>query len=132
MARLARRRLAREVVRMLSAQPERRADVVKQLAAHLIANKQKGQLDLLMQDIADELYLQQKQLSVEVDYVFEPSQATKDAIVALLRDATGATTIDLSTQQNPDLLGGIVLRTPRQEIDASVRRKLNLIAGGIK
>lgn len=130
MAKVGRRRLAREVVRMLAAQPERRAEIVQQVAGYLIANRQVNQADLLLQDISDELYVQQKYLSAQVDYAFEPSQATKDAITALLREATGATSIDLSTRPNPELLGGIVLRTPRQELDASVRRKLNLIAGG--
>jgi F-type H+-transporting ATPase subunit delta len=132
MAKIGRRRLAREAVRLLTGQPERRAVIVQQLAAYLIDNKQAHHLDLLLQDISDELYVQQKHLSAQVDYVFEPSQATKDAIVSLLRDATGATSVDLSTRLNPTLLGGIVLRTPRQELDASVRRKLNLIAGGTK
>jgi F0F1-type ATP synthase delta subunit len=132
MAKIGRRRLAREVVRMLIEQPDRRAEIVQQLAAYLIENKQASQSDLLSQDISDELYVQQKHLSVQVDYVFEPSQTTKEAIMALLREATGAKSIDLYTRPNPDLLGGIVLRTPRQELDASVRRKLNSIAGGIK
>jgi F-type H+-transporting ATPase subunit delta len=132
MAKVGRRRLAREVVGLLAQRPDRRATVVRQLAAYLIDNKQARHLDLLMQDIADELYEQQKLLSADVEYAFEPSQTAKDAIIALLQEATGASTVDMATRHNPDLLGGIVLRTPRQELDASVRRKLKLIAGGIE
>jgi F-type H+-transporting ATPase subunit delta len=131
MAKIGRRRLAREVVRLLGEHPDRRAAIVQQLAAYLIDNKQARHFDLLLQDISDELFVQQQHLSAQVDYAFEPSQATKEAITELLRQATKAKTIDLSTRPNPDLLGGIVLHTPRQELDASVRRKLKIIAGGI-
>lgn len=133
MAKLSRRRLAREVVRLLDEQPNNRAATVQQLAGYLIANKQVDQIDLLLKDIADELYLQRSQLNISVDYVFDLSADTKAAIYDLLKTATGAKEVQLELNANPGLLGGVVIRTPRQELDLSVRSQINQISlGGTK
>ena len=130
MAKLSRRRLAREVVRLLGEQPANRGQIVQQLAGYIIANKMIGQTDLLMKDIADEIYLQRGQLDVSVDYVFDLSAGTKDAITDLLKNATGASSVELELNANPTLLGGVVVRTPRQELDLSARSQLNQISLG--
>jgi F0F1-type ATP synthase delta subunit len=131
MAKIGRRRLAREVVRLLNEQPGNRQAIVQQIAAYLIETKQVRQADLLLKDIADELYVQNKQLTASVTHAFDLSDATKQAITDLLRTQTGATQVDLTTSKEPELIGGVIVRTPRQELDASVRRKLKaLVAGG--
>lgn len=132
MPKIGRRRLAREVVRNLREQPTHKPTLLRQLAAYLIGTKQTRQLDLLLQDIADELYVQQNQLTAEIETATAPTQATKDAVASLLAAATGAKHVDVSARTNPALLGGIIIRTPRQELDASVRRQLNHIAGGMQ
>lgn len=132
MASISRRRLAREVVRLLGEHPNRRSEIVQQLAGYIIDRKMVKQLDLLVKDIADELYIQQGHVTAEVDYVFDLSQETRAAITTLLTKATGARTVELQPIKEPNLLGGVVIRTPRHQLDASVRRKLKAIAGGIK
>ena len=132
MANISRRRLAREVVRLLTEKPTSRADIVQQLAGYVIDHKMVKQLDLLLADIADEVYVQQGYLTADVDYVFDLTEETRAAITALLTKATGARTVELQTTKEPSLLGGVVIRTPRLELDASVRRKLKAIAGGMK
>jgi F-type H+-transporting ATPase subunit delta len=132
MANISRRRLAREVVRLLSEQPARRADIVQQLAGYVIDQKKVNQFDLLVADIADEIYLQQGHLSAEVDHAFDLAAETRAAITNLLTKTTGARTVELQTTKEPSLLGGVIIRTPRLELDASVRRKLKAIAGGMK
>lgn len=130
MAKVGRRRMAREVVRLLREQPARRPAIVRQLAAYLIDTRQIRQADLLLKDIADELYVQNNQLSAEVTHALDLSAETKAAITTLLRASTGAADIQLETRKDPDLLGGVIVRTPRQEIDASVRRKLKALSAG--
>ncbi|HKX72889.1 MAG TPA: F0F1 ATP synthase subunit delta [Candidatus Saccharimonadales bacterium] len=130
MAKIGRRRLAREVVRLLVEQSGRRADLVQQIAAYLIDTKQVHQADLLLKDVADELYVQNKQLSADVTSAFDLTTEAKAAITDLLRASTGATEVQLETRKDPDLLGGVIVRTPRQEIDASVRRKLKALSAG--
>lgn len=131
MAKIGRRRLAREVVRLLNEQPGNRKAIVQQIAAYLIETKQTRHAELLLKDIADEMYVQNKQLTATVAHAFDLSDATKQAIADLLRAQTGARQVDLETSKEPELIGGVVVRTPRQELDASVRRKLKaLVAGG--
>lgn len=131
MAKIGRRRLAREVVRLLNEQPGNRQAIVQQIAAYLIETKQTRQADLLLKDIADELYVQNKQLTAEVAHAYDLSGATKQAITDLLRAQTGAAQVDLTTSKQPELIGGVIVRTSRQELDASVRRKLKaLVAKG--
>ncbi len=130
MAKLSRRRLAREVVRLLGEQPSQSSEIVRQLAGYMITNKLVNQQDLLMKDIADELYLQRGQLDATVDYVFDLSVNTKDAITDLLKAATGAASVELELQANSDLLGGVVVRTSRQELDLSAKSQLKQISLG--
>jgi F0F1-type ATP synthase delta subunit len=132
MAKLGRRRIAREVVRLLREQPAKQADIVQQLAGYVIANKMVNQVDLLLLDIADELYAQDGQLDATVEHTFDLSEATKTAIADLLKAKTGATTVALNDQQNPDLLGGVIVRTARYQLDASVRTQLKQISLGGK
>ncbi len=132
MVKISRRRIAREFVRTLREQPTHKSVLVRQLAAYLIDTKQTAQLDLLLQDVADELYVQEGRLSVDIQTATPASQVTKDAVAHLLTKATGAKSVDVAAHTNPSLLGGIIVRTPRQQLDASVRRQLNHIAGGIQ
>jgi F-type H+-transporting ATPase subunit delta len=125
---ISRRRLAKEVVKMILDQPARKNELLKQLAAYLIINKKANQADLLMLDIANELQDLKGQLVASVSSARPLSAAAKSAIMAKLKNQTGANTVELNEQLNPELIGGIVVRTPKYELDASVRRQLNQIA----
>lgn len=131
MAKVGRRRLARTVVRLLGEQSGRKTEVIQQLAAYLIVHRQAKHLDLLMQDIADEMFVQHKHLSAEVSHAHELTQEVRTALTDLLTSATGAKTVELASHLEPGLIGGVVVRTPRQELDTSVRRQLKTIAGGM-
>lgn len=130
MNKLTRRHLAREVVRLLASQPQKQASYVQQLAAYLVAHKRTNETDLLVKDIADELFMQQNHLSVQVESAYPLAAATKKAIHTFLVQTTKARSVELQSRLDPTLLGGVVLRTPRQELNTSLRRKLKAIAGG--
>lgn len=130
MAKLGRRRIAREVVRLLREQPGNQAAIVQQLAGYVIANKLVNQVDLLLLDIADELYAQDGQLDATVEHTFDLSEATKTAIADLLKAKTGAKNVAITGQKNPDLLGGVIVHTARYKLDASVRTQLKQISLG--
>jgi F0F1-type ATP synthase delta subunit len=132
MAAIARRRLARELVRLLSEQPERKQQLITQTAAYLLQTKQAHQLHLLINDIADELLASQHHLSADVRTAFGLSDATRQEIVAMLQKATGAQTVELHETTEPELLGGVIVRTPKAELDASVKRQITQLAGGIQ
>ncbi len=132
MAKVGRRRIAREIVHLLREQPDRQAQIVQQLAGYVIANKMVSQVDLLLLDIADELYVQDGQLDATVEHTFDLSEATKNAITDLLKGKTGAKTVAIRNKQNPNLLGGVIVRTARYQLDASVRTQLKQISLGGK
>lgn len=132
MPKLSRRRVAREWIRLLIAQPQRRSELVQQIAGYLIANKMTHQLHLFVNDVADELLAQQKHISADVYTAFGLNSDSRESAAQLLRKVTGAVTVALTEVTDPTLLGGIVIRTPQLELDASVKRQLRQLAGGIK
>jgi F0F1-type ATP synthase delta subunit len=132
MATLSRRRVARELVRLLIAHPERRNGLLLQAAAYMVHHKQVNQLHLFVNDIADELSAQQKHVSADVITAFGLTTDLRGHVVELLKQVTGAKTVALTETVDPSLLGGVVIRTPQLELDASVKRRLNQLAGGIK
>ncbi len=131
MAKLSRRRVAREWTRLLIAQPNRRAELVQQIAGYVIEQKLTNQLHLFVNDVADELLAQQKHISADVITAFGLSTNSREHVAELLRKVTGAVTVALTEVTDPSLLGGIIVRTPQMELDASVKRQLTSLAGGI-
>lgn len=131
MPKLSRRRIARELVRLLGEQPGREAELIRQTAAYLVQTKQAGAAHLLVNDIADELFERRGELSAEVQTAFSLQDTTRTSIVAMLKRRTGATSVNLSESINPQLIGGVVISTPGRHLDASVKRQLKRLAGGI-
>lgn len=123
-----RRKLSQEVVKAIIANPGRKGDLLKQLAAYLIVNKKAAQADLLMLDIANELEQSQGLVVAEVSSARPLTSVSRDAIKAKLKAQTGAKNIELNEQIKPELIGGIVVRTPKFELDASVKRQLKQLA----
>lgn len=130
MNKLTRRHLAREFVRLLASQPQKQAMLVKQLAAYLVAHKRTSEANLLIKDVADELFTQHGHLSVQAESAFPLTDSTKQTIYDYLIKTTQARSIDLYSRHNPALLGGILLYTSRQELNATLHHKLKAIAGG--
>lgn len=132
MAKVGRKRLAREIVRLLQEQPQRKSELLKQVAAYLIQTKRAHQMHLLVNDIADELLESQKHLSADVVTAFGLNDASRQAVIDMLKNATGAHTVELTEGRDPSLLGGVVVRTANLELDASVKRQLAQLAGGMR
>lgn len=131
MAKLSRRRVAREVVRLLVAEPARKSELLRQVAAYLIQTKQAGAAHLFLDDIADELLAAEGTLSADVRSAFGLSGASRDSIVAMLKRETGAQTVELNEKVEPELIGGVVITTPQFALDASIKRQLTQLAGGM-
>ncbi|HEU5187753.1 MAG TPA: F0F1 ATP synthase subunit delta [Candidatus Saccharimonadales bacterium] len=123
---IARRRLARELVRLIREDPNRRAALLRQTAGYLIATKQAAQAHLLIKDIAHELQAD-GHVVAEVESAFGLSDQSR-AYVKKVLQKSGAHTIELNERVTPHLLGGLVIRTATAELDASVRRQLNQIS----
>lgn len=133
MSRVSRARLAKVTVRLLREQPARQREILRKvaaymLAAHMAENGRVKGLDLLMKDFARELQAQEGRLYAEVRSAFEMSDALRNELVSYLQDKTGAKSVELSETVDPSLISGLIITTADYEIDLSARRKLKQLA----
>jgi F0F1-type ATP synthase delta subunit len=118
-----RRRVARFVADQL-ADGEPAARLAQVLAAYLVENRQTRLADLLIRDIETALLSRHKHLAADVVAARKLSSLVRQDLVNMLKAATNAATVELVENEDPALLGGIIVRTPEAELDASLRTKL--------
>ena len=126
--RLSRRDIVRVVTARLLSEPKNRSAWMQRLAAYLVAHSMTDQVDLLVNDIAHELYVQAGTLTVEVVSARELSAALRASVTELLQQQTDAKTVVMHESVDQELLGGFVARTADAELDASVRTKLRALS----
>lgn len=99
-------------------------NVTNQLAAYLVETKRVREAVLIVRDIEVAL-ADRGVLLADVASSRELATETKDAITRYLKKATGAHDIRLRTSVNTDLLGGVLVETPSERLDATIRHRLN-------
>lgn len=125
---VSRRIIARTVAAKLLAEPSRQKHWLKVTAAYLMEQGLAEEVDLIVNDIAHELHKQSGHLLVDVTSARKLSDAVRSDLTKILKQATGATKVELSEHIDPSLLGGLIAKTPDQQLDASVRTKLKQLA----
>lgn len=120
---VSRRMLARTFVTELLKAPLKQGQLARSLAAYLIETKQTKVLDMVIADIEKEL-MAQGYVTAKVISARSLSDAVRQAITDVVRQATKAQTIELEETINPELIGGMQLRLPSYELDATVRHQL--------
>lgn len=123
-----RRVIARTVAAKLLAEPKERRHWIQALAAYLIETNRADEVDLVVNDIARELFDQDGQLIVDVVSARPLNDQVRAELKQTLKAATAAREVDLSEHVDPALIGGLVARTPDAQLDASVRTKLKQLA----
>jgi F-type H+-transporting ATPase subunit delta len=123
-----RRVLARTVAVKLLDEPDKRKHWLKVTAAYLMDHGMDQDVDLVINDIAHELYEQSGHLIVDVTSARKLSDSTREELKRMLKEATNASNVEVAERTDPDLLGGLIARTPDAIIDASVRTKLKQLA----
>lgn len=116
-ARLSRRKVATYVAEQLLAG---NTDVLDEVAALLVTQQRQREADLLARDIQAELAAR-GMLVATVESAHALTDQARQAVLQLLG---GASHIELREVVRPELLGGIKITTPTQEMDASVLKKL--------
>lgn len=118
-----RRRIAKFIAaQLVSGESPKR--IARALAAYLSSNHQIRQSGLIVRDIEAELISSHSHLSADIVSARALTTETRDILIKMLKAKTGATTVELSEQVDSNLLGGVVVRTPEAEMDASLRKKL--------
>jgi F0F1-type ATP synthase delta subunit len=125
---VSRRDMVRVITRQLLEQPDQRSLWLQRLAAFIVVNKMHDQVDLIVNDIAHELYTQAGLLTVEVVSARKLADEVRSSLVALLQQSTDARDVVLHETTDQSLVGGFVARTADAEIDASVKSKLKELA----
>jgi F-type H+-transporting ATPase subunit delta len=123
-----RRVIARTVAAKLLAEPKARKHWVQALAAYLVETRRVDEIDLIVNDIARELFIQKGELVVDVTSARPLTDSVRAELKHLLKEATDAKEVSLNESIDKSLLGGLIARTPDAQLDASVRTKLKQLA----
>lgn len=123
---LSRRRIADYAARqLLSGDGE---TIKRQVAAYLIESGRQNELDLMVRDIETAL-LNQGVVVVEIESARALPESTLDKTEQFIKKHYDNAQVFMRQTVNRNLLGGIKIRTPNAELDATLRRRLtNLIA----
>lgn len=128
MSKLSRRVIARVIAAKLLAEPARRSHWMRVTAAYLVENNMESDVDLLLNDIAHEIFVQGGQLFTTVTSARPLTDSVRAELKRTLQEATGAKQVAFSEQVDPSLLGGVVAQTPDAQLDLSVRTRLKQLA----
>lgn len=104
--------------------------VALEVAAYLVEHKIVNQLHMVVGDIAAELMRRTGHVPAEVVSAFALDEESRAKLESFIVQATNAKSVELTITEDKTLLGGVVIKTPGHEYDASVRRKLNQFARG--
>ncbi|HEY5668300.1 MAG TPA: ATP synthase F1 subunit delta [Candidatus Saccharimonadales bacterium] len=127
-AAVSRRVIARTIAAKLLAEPKNRKHWVSVLAAYLIETNRADELELVVNDIAHEMFEQKGELLVDVVSARPLQDQVRQELKRYLKEATNAREVDLTERTDPSLIGGLIARTPDAQLDASVRTKLKQLA----
>ena len=125
---VSRRELARVITRKLLDEPTRQSHWLSVLAAYIVEHKLIDDADLIINDIAHELFVQAGHLTVEVASAKQLNETVRSSLTTYLKDTTDAKHIALHETVDPTLIGGLVARTADAEMDTTVKKTLRQLA----
>lgn len=99
--------------------------LLQKAASYLIERGQVGNVDLLARDIEAVLARDHGVVLAKVISARELSAGLLKNIEQFVAAAESAKQVEVATSVDPSLLGGVIIRTPRAELDTTVRKKLN-------
>jgi F0F1-type ATP synthase delta subunit len=104
--------------------PSDRSRRIQQVAAWLVANRHSRDAAYVTRDVASELATN-GYLSATIWSAHPASPELLAATTATITRLTGAQKVELTSNVDPDHIGGIVIELPGGVYDGSVRRQLN-------
>lgn len=121
---LSRRKIATHIANEL-AKGKAAKPLLQQAASYLVEHKRANQAELLARDIEAILARDHKVVLANVISARELSAGLIKNIEQFVKTSEGATQVEVNTSIDPSLLGGVIIRTPRAELDTTVRKQLN-------
>jgi F0F1-type ATP synthase delta subunit len=119
---ISRRQMVRNFVAELGKVPT--GKLVQALAAELVASKRTHQIDLVMADIAAELYESRGELHATATSAHGLTDGIERELTSWIKNRTKASSVTLRTVTDKSLLGGLIIETPTERYDWSARGKL--------
>ena len=113
--RLSRRKIARYVAGRLASGDKW---IIEELAALIIEERRERDIDLLVRDIEDQL----AQSGITIATV-ETAKPLSEAVRQSVRKLLGGD-VRLREEVRPELIGGIRIETPTQELDGTISQKI--------
>lgn len=98
----------------------------RSLAAHLIEQHRHKQAGLLIKDITLEL-AQRGHTVAEITTARPLTDQQRIHITQMAKEVANAETVELAEHIDPSVIGGLRLELPGQELDATVRRRLQAL-----
>jgi F-type H+-transporting ATPase subunit delta len=112
------------LARFLISQPaSQRPHHIKQAAAWLVSTGQARRTPELVNEVA-RLQAEQGHLWASVTTARPLSAESTKQIEKFLKRTTGASTLEIETKVNPDLIGGALIETASQQLDSTIATKL--------
>lgn len=130
MANFSRRQLASYAVDQLLAKKSP-AIISHHLAAALIESKKQKDVDLLMDDVAEQLEVRGLLAQALITSVSGLSAGLRKDLAAQIKNAVKVDAVNLNEQTDPEVIGGIRVETATRTWDHTVARQLAEIKGGL-
>ena len=122
MIKLSRRQLAQAFIKLTA---RSHSQAVKVLAAYLVQTNRVRELDLVLNDIAQEVYEQSGRVYAKVTSARVVDESLRAKLISIIKQLSNATTVEIRPKIDESLIGGLIIETPELELDLSVRGKLN-------
>ena len=105
--------------------------MVGRLLAVLLDHRRLDQLPAIQAAFADRVRLDTGEIAVQLTTAVPIDDATAETVQRQLADATGLT-VTMDRSVDPDILGGVVLKVRDRLVDASLRRRLDLLGRALR
>lgn len=128
MNKISQRTFAKTIARKMIQEPAKRKHWIDTLAAYMIESGLTGRVDAVANDVAREIFVQSGELLVRVTSARPLDAATRKHVEHVIKDQSGAKSVTLDEAIDPELVGGLIARTPDAELDLSIRNKLKQLA----
>lgn len=99
-------------------------DITDQVAAYLVEERRVGEADLIVRDTESALAARGVVVA-DVATAHSLSAEARAVIEKFLATARGATRVELRTEIDGDLLGGVRVNTADEQLDTTLRARLN-------
>lgn len=104
-------------------------ELAESIAAYLLDTRQSKEIGRLLRELETVRLKQDGVLEAQVSSAHPLSEATKESIKALF--AGEVREVIINEEQDPSLLGGVKVRAHDQQLDTSVRTRLQRLKAGV-